>query len=141
MPPPTVYWSFVRYSALTGIKLSLSTMQAIDEMSDVLRTRDTTTPKSGAFKAVGKALSSNGDSLGGLGAECRSSGGLVKLATMVDNAVSAAALAEELAEVKGVVAALANPKGATNTANPPVAVALSPVSSRASRIPRLGMAP
>ena len=88
-------------------------------MSDVLRTRDTTTPKSGAYKATGKAL----------------------LSAMVDNVVSAAALAEELAEVKGAVAALANPKGATSFANPPAAVALSPVSSRASRIPRLGVPP
>jgi hypothetical protein len=55
---------------------------------------------------------------------------------MVDQAVSAVALAEELAEVKGAVAALANPKVAQGLVN---TKAHSP--KRSSRIPRLGIAP
>lgn len=94
-------------------------------MSDVLQTRDVT-PKSGVLKvAMGKSPSSLVNE------------GKVQptLSSIVDNAVSAVALAEELAEVKGAVVALANPAAAASRA---AIVAPSPSIKRPSRIPRLG---
>ena len=110
-------------------------------MSDVLLPRDTTTPKSGAMgkgTVMKSPLSLDSE---GAGDVMVASGGSQKgrqptLAAMVDQAVSAVALAEELAEVKGAVAALANPKVAQGLVN---TKAHSP--KRSSRIPRLGIAP